>query len=294
VAIGGVILICLLMYEIAVVRWQLLLSCQGIHLVMHEAGNVTLFSLFLNCFLPGGGFGGDTYRVAYLACRFPDRRTAGVLSIFVDRSIGFYALVSVAAIAAVVRFQIVTTNSALLLLAVSSGLVLVGVPVLAVVVSLCSSRRDADRIGVASPSTSALLGIREAILQSTVLYMKAPRVLFAALGLSLVIQSLAVAAIVILGSAMKFSQLSTLDYAFAAPWGWLAGLFPLTLGGLGVSEAAFDQVCRWLNADGSTVGYATIFLGFRILAMLATLPGMMLWLLSGKSLRVFTDPSEVT
>ena len=293
-AVGGVIAIFLLMYAISVVRWRMLLSCQDIPLTLRDASEATWFSLFLNCILPGGGFGGDTYRVAYVACRFPVNRAAGVVSVLIDRGLGFYALVSVAAFVSLAYLQLVMSDPVLMALAVCAGLVTVGGALLAIIAGICAPDAVVTHAGDAVHSSAA--GIRRivaAVRQATGLYMRAPLTLCAALGLSLVIQALAIIAVMILGVAMEFTHMSPTDYVFAAPWGWLANLFPLTLGGIGVGEVAFEKVCHLIKVGDATGGYATIFLGYRVLATGATLPGLILWLLSAKSWKGFTQPCEV-
>jgi len=291
-AVGGVIAICLLMYVISIARWRLLLSCQDIHLTVRDASEATLFSLFLNSILPGGGFGGDRYRVAYVARRFPVRRAAGVLSVFIDRGLGFYALVSVAALVVLSRVALFAADPVLMSLAAFTWFLLVA--------GAASVGLAVVYIGATDASMSAGCTIGRfrrlvtSVCQATVLYLQSPMKMVAAFGLSLVIQCLAILSVVILGFAMGFVHLSVSDYVFAAPWGWIANLFPLTLGGIGVGEAAFEKVCHLLNAEDVTVGYATIFLAYRMLATGATLPGLIFWLLSDKSWNVFTNPCEAT
>lgn len=293
-AVCGVIAIFLLMYAISVVRWRMLLDCQDIPLTARDASEATLFSLFLNCILPGGGFGGDTYRVAYVACRFPVNGPAGVISVLVDRGLGFYALVSVAAGVGLVHLQVVASDPVLLALSVCAGVVTVGGAVLAIIVGFCAS--NSLRIEGAEPAMTSVGGFRRmvgAIRQAARLYARAPFTMVGALGLSLVIQLLAISAVIILGTTMGFADMSATDYVFAAPWGWLANLFPLTLGGIGVGEIAFEKICHLLKGGDATAGYATIFLGYRVLATGATFPGLLFWLLSAQSWKRFTQPCDV-
>jgi hypothetical protein len=50
----------------------------------------------------------------------------------------------------------------------------------------------------------------------------------------------------ILGETMHIGNISLLDISIAAPLALVANVLPFTPGGLGIGEAAFDQICRWL------------------------------------------------
>lgn len=291
--IGGIIAMCLLMYWISIVRWQLLLACQKIQLGVRDASSATFVSLFLNCFFPGGGFGGDSYRAAYLMWRYPGRRTAAVLSVCVDRCCGLYALVVVATTASFLHLPLVLSNPALLWLAICAWLLLLGIPAIVLMACKCMPMLRGTSHGGGISWVDAIKSQIIMVGESATSYMRTPHILLMALGLSIVIQVTAVTAVGILGRSLQFTGMSILDYSFAAPWGWLAGLFPATFGGLGVSEAAFDYVCHLLMSGDGTVGYATIFLSYRVLAMCATLPGLVLWFLPSDSFKWSTPSRQV-
>jgi glycosyltransferase 2 family protein len=50
---------------------------------------------------------------------------------------------------------------------------------------------------------------------------------------------------------------------------------PLTPNGIGVGEAAFDQICHWLEPLSSGSAYSSIFFAFRIVSMSICLPGLL-------------------
>jgi uncharacterized membrane protein YbhN (UPF0104 family) len=49
---------------------------------------------------------------------------------------------------------------------------------------------------------------------------------------------------------------------------------PLTPSGIGVGEAAFDQICRWLEPTPSGAAYSSIFFAFRLVSTLTCIPGL--------------------
>jgi uncharacterized membrane protein YbhN (UPF0104 family) len=61
---------------------------------------------------------------------------------------------------------------------------------------------------------------------------------------------------------------------FAVPLTLVANALPLTPSGLGVGEAAFDQICRWLEPTPSGAAYSSIFFAFRLVSTLTCIPGL--------------------
>ena len=75
------------------------------------------------------------------------------------------------------------------------------------------------------------------------------------------------------------------DYMFAVPLTLVANALPLTPNGIGVGEAAFDQICRWLEPSPSGAAYSSIFFAFRAISMLACLPGFI-------SFAIYRNPAK--
>jgi uncharacterized membrane protein YbhN (UPF0104 family) len=68
--------------------------------------------------------------------------------------------------------------------------------------------------------------------------------------------------------------LNPVDYMFAVPLTLIVNALPLTPSGIGVGEAAFDQICRWLEPTPSGAAYSSIFFAFRVVSMLTCIPGL--------------------
>jgi len=98
--------------------------------------------------------------------------------------------------------------------------------------------------------------------------------LLAAFALALVTQILTVFAAVVLAQATKIGMLTVADYMFAVPLTLIVNALPLTPSGIGVGEAAFDQICRWLELTPSGAAYSSIFFAFRVVSTLTCIPGL--------------------
>jgi glycosyltransferase 2 family protein len=91
--------------EIAnITRWQILLRVQGMYLNWKRATMLFFVGLFFNTFMPGYT-GGDLARLFYLMREFPDKKNVAILTVVMDRLIGFLALIVTAAVTTLVRWQ---------------------------------------------------------------------------------------------------------------------------------------------------------------------------------------------
>ena len=76
-----------------IIRWQLFLKMLHLHVPLAETTRLFFIGAFFNQFLPGTT-GGDVVRVLYLMREHPEHRTAGFLSVAVDRLLAVLVLVA--------------------------------------------------------------------------------------------------------------------------------------------------------------------------------------------------------
>ncbi len=91
---------------VAAERWRLLLRGQGLETSFASAFRLTLVGIFFNQVLLGST-GGDMARAWGAARDNPDRRSAAVLSVFVDRGVGLAMLLVVALAAGLLNVGLV-------------------------------------------------------------------------------------------------------------------------------------------------------------------------------------------
>jgi glycosyltransferase 2 family protein len=75
-----------------IIRWQLLLRMLNVHVPLRSVTRLFFIGAFFNQFLPGTT-GGDVVRVLYLMRDHPEHRTAGFLSVAMDRLLAVLVLV---------------------------------------------------------------------------------------------------------------------------------------------------------------------------------------------------------
>lgn len=93
-----------LVETLATVRWQILLRVQGIALGWLRCGVLVIIGLFFNMFLPGL-IGGDAMRLYFMFKQQPEKKTGITLSVAMDRLLGLFSIITIAAVVVFFRFQ---------------------------------------------------------------------------------------------------------------------------------------------------------------------------------------------
>jgi hypothetical protein len=104
-------------------------------------------------------------------------------------------------------------------------------------------------------------------------YRRRPVALLAGIGFSLCAQTFLVAGAFLLAIVVASDGADPVMLVLM-PLGYVANALPLTPGGLGVGEAAFEQLFQLAGLSGG----ADVALSWRAVAMLASLPGLWFYL----------------
>lgn len=265
-------LACLATVPVSGLRWHILLRSQGLVLHLRHTIRIVAMGAFFATFLPGAA-GGDIVRGVYIYQASHGRRTSALLSIFIDRLIGLTAFVVFGVMATLTRaedsygmLEYGIFAMAALFLGAIVALFLFGRPIV----------RLANRIFAGRPHrfTHVIDDAGDALHQ----YARQWRSVVLCLVISLVIVLLIAITIVIIASAMQFGGLSPVEYGIAGVYAMIANSLPFTPGGLGIGEGAFASACVALEPATSSIPYGTIFLVFRCVVVISTLPGLILYL----------------
>ena len=266
------LLACVGTMPLAGLRWHVLLRSQGLVLHLWHTIRIVAMGAFFATFLPGGS-GGDIVRGVYIYQASHGRRTSALLSIFIDRLIGLAAFILFGVVATLTRpwehygvLEYGVFGIAVVFLGLLAVLFLLGHRIARLVNLLFAgrSRRLAQVIDDAG----------EALHQ----YAREWRSLLLALAVSMVIVLFAAGGIVLIAAATAFGGLSPVEYGIAGVYAMIANSLPFTPGGLGIGEGAFASACVMLEPQTSGIAYGTIFLVFRCILVLSTLPGLVAYL----------------
>lgn len=263
-SLSALALMCL---AVLLVSWRLciLLAVQGLTLTLRQSFRLSLIGAFFNVFLPGS-YGGDVARI-YLAARHnAGLRTEIATTVVFDRALGLFSLVALPLLIGLLAPRSIASSpigmpvfaaGALALALAGGALVIAADPEAGI-------RRVMT--GLARPLRLEFTLRR--ILDALHAYRRYGRAVLGALVLSLLIQCAVVGAIALLvrgGGASEFPM----HILPLIPLGMLANALPLTPGGIGVGEAAFETLFRSVGVEGG----AEAILAWRLLTTLIDLCG---------------------
>jgi uncharacterized protein (TIRG00374 family) len=280
----------LLALPLSALRWAIVLDVLGIGLPIGPLFRIVCVSTTVNQFFLALT-SGDALRGIY-AWRLLRRASGRIaISIIADRAVGLLALITLSAALIMFRWDRVSNVPALTVLTLSltlcigaaliSAAILLAVPTL-LVWSLGKLRHKPKIAQFISRIHSVVMAFRLRLFTLVVVF-----------SLSLIIQGLNILAFVVIGATMHIGSVSLLDISIAAPLALVANVLPFTPGGLGIGEAAFDQICRWLVPSPASAPYASIFFAFRAVSMAVVIPGLISFVYKrGKNELELNSPHE--
>ena len=262
----------LLLVGLGMTGWRLclLMRPSGFDLSIWSSIKLTLIGAFFNICLPGAT-GGDAVRIYYAMDGNQGQRTEVATILLFDRIIGMFALLILPLLMLplypehIMDFEIL---GGLLWSALGLAVLIFG----AVMLSIFSDIREWVIFSWIS-RTGSFGDYVFRIIEAIRVYRHSPLTLLVTTGMSLVIHSLTLGVILLIIYAVNVENFS-LVLCVVIPIGLLANALPITPGGLGVGEAAFDILFRHLHLTGG----AEALLGWRLLMVAAGLFGLFFYL----------------
>lgn len=262
----------LLLIDMVVTAWRLvvLLKPRGLKLSVSASSKLTLIGIFFNACLPGAT-GGDVMKIYYIAEGNRGRRTELATIVLFDRAAGMFALMIWPLLAALFFPSLIARLPALQ--AILAGAGLVG---FALLVGFLIARSEAIRRSRWMNWLLAKmpLGVYFGRIYDTVFaYRHNTGVVLASVGISLIAHTMSVGVTMLMAAATNPEGVAA-EMAVLIPLGHLANTVPLTPGGLGVGEAAFDSLFTMAGLKGG----AETLLGWRVMMILVGLVGLFFYL----------------
>lgn len=228
------------------VRLSWLFRPQGLNLRFSTSLKLSLVGFFFATFLPGAA-GGDLSKLFYTTRGNGGRRIEIMTVVLLDRAIGLFSLLLLPLIFVPMFSQRLGSESALRSVLLTVGLLALGMTAgfLACLFS--------DRFMVCIPSiTRSRLTENRVVRQirgTVTTYRKDSGVLFAALGVSL-LANLLLVLVTMLGALAVVPSSWTPRMFLVVPVGHIVNSLPLTPGGLGIGETAFNALFNLTGLRG--------------------------------------------
>lgn len=261
-----VILAVLMIVILSTVRWYYLLIWQGITTSFKAVGRICCIGMFFNSFMPGA-VGGDLVKAFYIAKDNKDRRIAAIMTIIIDRIIGFQTLMVVAFAALLFNHKTISSNPQLQAIASALGFYILCSFIGAACVFSIRVKRFFILIGIKEliyklPKKEFLINIYDAFH----IYANQKMNLLKAMAITILIDMLTIYIFYTLGRELGETLVSLTSYLTAVPVGLLMLSLPIAPAGVGVGQVAFYNLFLWFGAQSGSIG-ATIVTVYQLIIM---------------------------
>ena len=259
-------------------RTRLLLRPQELHLPMATAVRLTLVSSWFALFSPGAA-GGDIAKIFYATRQASGRRTEIAVVLLLDRAIGLFSLFLIPILLTPVFLSALQNAPQLRQLLAATSII--AVITLLVFIFAVFNDPIRDRLVRRNARPESTQGWLLRALTTLSSYRNHTGTLLLSLFIAIVDNALVIVvaalALLILDPALLSAKL-----ALVVPLGTIANSLPLTPGGLGIGEVAFNKV---FALAGLSLG-AEALVCSRIWRAIVALPGLFIYLRGVGSIRL--------
>ncbi len=262
--------LCASNFVFAALRLRVLLEAQGLRLTFASAFQLTVTAVFFSWCIPGGT-GGDLVKMYFLGRQNPGRITEAVTITLWDRTIGLATFLILALIAAACAPSLVMSKPILtyLLFTCAIALAFGAIGLALALYTDWSIRWPLCRLARFGRPGQSLLRVFHVVHR----YRARPGALLSSVAWSLCAQGCLLASALVIASVVVDGGARPIMLALM-PLGYVANALPLTPGGLGIGEAAFEQLFRFAGLSGG----ADVAISWRAVAMVMSLPGVYFYL----------------
>ncbi|MBN1347613.1 MAG: flippase-like domain-containing protein [Phycisphaerae bacterium] len=262
-------------YLICSWRLKVVMGTQDIHMTFWEAVKLTYAGSFLNFAMPGST-GGDLYK-AYCITRLTHKKTEAVAAVFLDRVIGLSSLVVIGGLMSVVGWAVG--------LDIGWAARVIGGLLLAMIVGagLFFSHTVRGLIRYDKILERLPFGNQLRRIDGAVFILRAQkRKVAKALGLTILLQLLAIIALIAVAKSLRMNTDSSVPYLVYLPLGFVIRAVPISIQGIGPMDGCF-KLFFVDSGLGDQAKVQILALAVRLLDLVWALPGALV-LLTGREL----------
>ena len=232
---------------IEALRLKILFGALGMHFPAVTIYRVCLMGAFFNVCIPGITTGGDFLRIVFFSSNRPEKIVEVVAILLVDRAVSFFGLLTVVVVLAAPYTGMVVQHEILAWLL--AGAVLLMVLLVLFAALACSRRIHHSRLRKKVVEWLPFSHWIERFFAAVHAYRDQKRALVLA-WLVCLPGHLALALMFVLAGSVFLPECSLVLVSMTSLLAMLANVLPVTPGGLGVGEAAFDRLFESLGHSG--------------------------------------------
>lgn len=256
-------------------RWISLIEALGLRLNLMVGMRLTAIGLLFNTVMPGA-VGGDLVKALYV-CKGQNRetKTAVLYSIFLDRVLGLFALLTIGTLGAVAGWKSIQNNVGLVSIAAFVISSCLGGFTIAITALFLAKRRKSIPTLVSLETWLKRYPKVSKMILPLKTFVKSPRAIFRAYSAAMLHQllffTLFLQVSFILSPAIENWRL----LAAVLPAGIITTAIPLAPGGMGVGHVAFDSIYRLLGSKSGADIFNIVAFSQLILNFLGLIPYML-------------------
>ncbi len=273
-------------------KWWILLKAENYDVPYKMTYYLYSTGLFFNTFMPGSA-GGDIVKGVYLY-KFvtKSQRTGAVFTIIIDRFIGLHALFSIAFVMFFFAFDNINNYNEIKYL-----FLLIGFVVFFTLPALYLISKFSNKIILFLENRkqqkfyTKIINIFISILKSLINFKTKPIAIIYSWIMSLINHLLMLVCFYYMAFIINIDILSFFEILYSGSLGLIANVIPLTPGGIGIGESAFNYFASsFVNLEYEKIVFGSIFfLTFRVLFTLVCLTGAITFVLLKKPLKEYKN-----
>lgn len=271
--LGGVF-IGLVMLALNNWRWHVLVRHQGLALPFSRTFKLTMIGQFFNYMMPGG-VGGDVVKGFYLMREPHQGRLDALMSIIMDRVIGFWAMSFMALAGLAFQWRLVGESAEVRWMAGMVAFIFTVFTLLFVLATVLSPETLQSRAARFLPDRMERLFLR--LYRNMHAFSRSRGVLAQAFLLSLASQATAVLFMILAARIQGFADIPLSAYFFVIPLGFIVMAVPVAPAGVGVGQAALFFLFNRMLGHESAVG-PNIMTAFQVTLFACSLFGAYFYL----------------
>jgi uncharacterized protein (TIRG00374 family) len=265
-------------------RLSLLFRSQGIRLAVSDGYRLVAVGTLFNICIPGGT-GGDIVKLYYLASEVHSRRLEVATVLFVDRAVGLFSLLTLIVGFGLLNLGLLQEHATVRALALAS---LTGFLSVAAAAVMCCSAKVRSSRAYAYAVTRKPLGKYLARISDALYAFRSHWASILSATLISLLGQLGLAAMFVATASIVMPEAAASVVCFLGLSATLANALPVTPGGLGVGEAAFEALFGSVGLHGGS----QLIVAWRMAMLPLSAVGATLYVMGVQSRRLTTLAQE--
>tara|TARA_B100000963_G_C22568678_1_gene644955 strand:+ start:568 stop:1479 length:912 start_codon:yes stop_codon:yes gene_type:complete len=237
--------------------------------------SITYIGYFFNQCLPGGQ-GGDLFKAFYLIKKYPNFKKIKLISYLVlDRMIGLIALIIIFSIS-IYSLNIFFNDL------ISLGIILLLLNLIIVLFFIIFFKLEGFKIIIHKLLLSIYLKTVSELINKISNYFNDKAVslkwVFLLIFISIITFIISIICIILLDDSEMLSVNKIIKIYFVSSVTFFSNSIPVSFNGLGIGEYVFSKLSNFLFS-GNITHYANLFLIYRIIMIIVSLPGLILFII---------------